>query len=574
MIMKNREVAQLLYKIADLLEIQGVDWKPQAYRKAAQNIEVLDNDISDLYKQGKLDEIPGVGKGIIKKIEEYLKTGKSSSYQKLKKKTPVDVETLMKLQGLGPKKIKLLYNKLKIRNITELEKAAKEERIQTLNGMGEKTEADILENIERYRQSKGRLLLGYAISIANEIVFMLKKLKNVDKVEIVGSFRRGKESIGDIDILVVSNKNDKESLMKIMNYFSNMHSVKKVISKGLKRTSVVLEDGLDADLRIFSKDEFGAAMLYFTGSKEHNIELRTLAITKKMKLNEYGLFKGKKLVASKTEDEIYKKLELQFIVPELRESHGEIEVAKNSKIPKLIELNDIKGDLHIHSVYSDGSNRIKEMALAAEQLGYKYIAMTDHSGRLKIANAMTTKEIKKQWKEIDKLNKTLKGIKILKGVEVNILSNGALDIHRKLFSGFDIVLLSIHAGFKMSHRKQTTRILNAISMGYGNILSHPTGRIIGKRPEIKFDMEQVIEVCKERNIAMELNCYPNRLDLKDIYLKKAVDIGCKISLGTDSHSIDTLNFMDIGVKMARRGWVTSKDVINTMTLAELKKWLK
>ncbi|MAH42527.1 DNA polymerase III [archaeon] len=572
--MKNREVAQLLYKIADLLEIQGVDWKPQAYRKAAQNIELLDSDISDLYKQGKLDEIPGVGKGIIKKIEEYLKTGKSPSYQKLKKKIPVDVETLMKLQGLGPKKIKLLYNKLKIKNITELEKAAKENRIQALNGMGEKTEKDIIENIERYRQSKGRLLLGYAMPITNKIVSMIEKLKNVSKVEVVGSFRRGKESIGDIDILVVSKKNDKESLMKIMDYFANMSSVEKVLAKGPKRTRVVLEDGIEVDLAIFDSTVFGTAMIFFTGCKNHNIELRTLAINKKMKLNEYGLFKGKKIIAGKTEREVYKKLGMQFIPPELREAHGEMEAAKNNKIPKLIELNDIKGDFHIHSTYSDGSNKIKEMALAAKQLGHKYIAITDHSGRLKIANAMTTKDIKKQWKEIDKLNKTLKGIKILKGVEVNILSNGALDIHRKLFSGFDIVLLSIHAGFKMSSREQTNRILNAISMGYGNILSHPTGRIIGKRPEISFDMKQVLETCKERNIAVELNCYPNRLDLKDIYLKKAVDIGCKIALGTDAHGTDALSFMDIGVKMARRGWVTPKDVVNTMALSELKKWLK
>ncbi len=568
--MKNQEVASLLYRIADLLEIQGVDWKPSAYRKAAQNIEVMSTDILEMYKQGKLNSIPGVGEGLTKKIEEYLKTGKSAYYQKLKKKIPVDVESLMMIPGLGPKKIRLLYKKLKIRTIAELENAAKQHKLQELEGMGEKSEKDVIDGIERLRQSKGRMLLGYAKPVAEEIVSLLKKEKDVDVVKIVGSYRRAKENIGDLDILVVSKT---DSVMNIMNYFSSMHMVKKVISKGSKRTSVVLKEGLGADLRVFGKNEFGAAMMYFTGSKEHNILLRRLAIDKHMKLNEYGLFKGKNAVAGKTEQEVYKKLGLQYIPPELREAQNEIEVAKQNKIPRLIERKDVKGDLQMHTTYSDGANSIKEMALTAKQLGHKYIAVTDHSGKLHIANAMTTKEIKKQWKEIDKLNKSLKGIKILKGVEVNIMSNGALDIDRRLFAGFDIVLLAIHSGFKLPVREQTERIVNAISMRYGNILAHPTGRMIGKRPEMKYDIEQVMGVCKEKDVAVELDCYPNRMDLRDVYLKKAKEIGCKVSLGTDAHSVDSLSFIDNGIGMARRGWLEPKNVINTMTLSELKKWL-
>lgn len=571
--MRNQKVAELLYKIADLLELQGVNWKPQAYRKAARSIESLSDDVYDFYKQGRLLDIPGVGEGIAKKIEDYLKNGKSQYYDKLKKKTPIDVESLMSIPGMGPKKIQLIHKKLKVRNLTDLEKAAKEHKLQRLSGMGKKSENDIIEGIERFKQSKGRMLLDQAADIGNQLLALLRKNDDVEQAEIVGSYRRCKETVGDLDILVVAKKTNK-TIEEITKYFSSLPAVRKIVSTGPRRTSVILKEGINADLRIFDKNQFGAAMLYFTGSKEHNILLRRIAIEKGMKLNEYGLFKNEKLVASKTETDIYKTLGLQYVPPELREAQGEIDAAEKNQLPNLIERKDIKGDLQMHTKYSDGISTIEEMAIAAAKLGHDYIAVTDHSGRLKIANAMTNAEIKKQWNEIDSLNKELKTITIMKGVEVNITPDGELDIDTKLLPGFDIVLLAVHSSFKMPANEQTERIIKAIESGYGNVLSHPTTRIIGQRQEISFDMSAVMRACKENNVAMELDCYPNRMDLKDVYLKMAADMGCKISVGTDAHSAKGLQAIDAGVGTLRRGWLEPEDVINTMTISKLNKWLK
>ncbi|MFH1420652.1 MAG: DNA polymerase/3'-5' exonuclease PolX [Candidatus Aenigmatarchaeota archaeon] len=563
--MKNFEVANLLYKIADILEMQNVQWKPQAYRRAAQSIENMSEDIEVLYKQGKLKEIPGVGKAIAEKISEYLATGKLRYYEKLKKKLPVKLDELMSVPGLGPKKIMNLYNKLHIKNVRELEAAAKKHKIQKLEGMGTKSEVDIITGIERMRRSAGRMLLGFAIPIAEDIHRKLSSLAYVKDVKIVGSYRRCKETIGDFDILVVSPKPK-----LVMDFFASMPNVKNIEAKGSTKTSVTLDMGMDADLRVFSKEEFGAAMLYFTGSKEHNILIRRLAMKKGWKLSEYGLFKGKKRIAGKTEQEVYRKLGMQYIPPEMREANGEIELAMKRKIPKLIELKDIRGDLQLHTTYSDGTNSIKEIAGAAKQRGYDYIAITDHYGSLKIAGAMTPAEARKQWKEIN----GIKSIHVLKGVEININKNGSLDMDKKLLDGFDIRLIAVHSSFKMPAQEQTKRLLKAVESGYANVLAHPMTRMIGKRDEIKFNIEKVFQACKDNKVALEIDAYPDRSDLRDVYLRIAKELGCKISMGTDAHNADSLRFMEIGVGMARRGWLEKKNIINTMTYSQLKKWLK
>ena len=392
--MKNLLIAEILYKIADLLEIQEVDFKPRAYRKAALNIEAMNEPIEDYYKQGKLKEIPGVGEGISKKIEEIIKTGTCREYEKLKKQVPVDFESLMKIEGLGPRKIKLLYQKLKIKSIQDLEEAIQEHKLSRLEGFGEKTELNLQQSLGFFRKSKGRFLLSEILPIAEDIKDYLKKKSS--RVEIAGSLRRFKETIGDVDILAIGEK-------ELIDYFTKYKNAKKILAKGSNKSSVLLDNGLQVDLRLIPRKSFGAALQYFTGNKEHNIHLRILAQKKGLKLSEYGLFRGNRIIAGRTEEEVYKKLGLHYIEPELREDSGEIEAAKN--LPILIQLNDIKGDLHTHTKYSDGNDTIEEMAKQAINLGYEYIAITDHYGSLKIANAMNSSRIKKQWKEIDTLNK-------------------------------------------------------------------------------------------------------------------------------------------------------------------------
>jgi len=564
LVMKNQEVARILYEIADLLEIQGIEFKPRAYRKAAQNIEGLGMDIEDLYKEGKLESVPGVGKSIAKKIEEYLKTGRVKKLEELKKEIPVDIESLMEVEGLGPKMIKVLYEKLGVKNLDDLEKVAKEKRIRHLKGFGEKTELKILEGIEIARQRQHRFILGYVLPEAKRIVEKLKP--HVKKIEMAGSIRRRKETIGDIDILAVA-----ENAEKIMDMFVRMEEVDKVLAKGVTKSSVRLHGGIQVDLRIVPEESFGSALQYFTGSKEHNIEVRKVAIKHGYKLNEYGLFEGDKRIAGEDEMGVYKALGMQWIPPEMRENRGEVELALENKLPKIVEYDDIKGDLQMHTQWSDGVNTIEEMVEEARKLGHKFIAITDHAGSLKIAGGMDEEEIIEQAKEIEKLREKYDDIYIFHGVEANIMKDGTVDVGKEVLKKVDVVLASIHSAFRMEEKEMTARLLKAMENEYVDIIAHPTCRVIQKREPIKVDMEKVMEMAKENNIILEINAYPERLDLNDVNVKMAVEHGVKLSIGTDAHNKEHLRFYELGTAVARRGWAGKKDIINTYEVRKLRK---
>lgn len=558
--MKNLKVAQILYKIADLLEIQEVEFKPVAYRRAAMSIENLSDSIEDYYKNDKLKDIPGVGEGIAKKIVEIIKTGTCKEFKKLKKRVPVDFENLLKVEGVGPRTVKILYKKLKIKNLKDLEKAAKQGKISRLKDFGNKTEENILESLDFVKKHKGRFLLGDALSVAEDIKnYLLKKSK---KIEIGGSLRRYEETIGDVDILAVGDK-------KLVEYFTKYNDVVKVLAKGPSKSSIILDTGLQVDLRLVKYNQFGAALQYFTGNKEHNIELRKLAIKKGYKLNEYGLFKGKNFVSGKTEREVYNKLGLQYIEPELRTNTGEIEVAKIKKLPNLITLKDIKGDLQVHSKWSDGSDQLKDIADYCKKLGYDYFAITDHFGSLRIANSLNRNRIRKQWQEIDKLNKG--EFTILKGAEVNIKLNCSLDIDSPTLKELDYVIAAVHSGLR---NNVTNRTIKAMENRYVNAIAHPSGRLINTREGAILDYEKLFDKSVETGTFFEINSCPERLDLDSVNVKSAIDKNCKLLINTDAHSVDSLNFMKFGVGTARRGWCESNGVINTFTLNKLQKHLQ
>ena len=571
--MKNLEVAELLRKIAQLLEIKGdIVFKIRAYEKAALVIENLDEDIVDVWKKEKLDDIPGVGEALTKKISEFLETGELEYYEKLKKQVPVNMEELGKVSGLGPKTIMKLYKELNVKNLKDLEKAAKKKKIENIEGLGKVVEENILKSIDFAKSSGDRFLLGPALDIAEQITGKLKKFKEVNKIEVAGSLRRMKETIGDIDILITS-----KNPGKVMDFFTKMNDVEQILAKGPTKSSVRLREGLQADLRVLPEKIYGAALLYFTGSKQHNIVLRKIAIKKGMKLSEYGVFNKKtnKLLAGKTEEECYNKLGLKYVEPEIREDEGEIELAFKGKLPKLIGYNDLKGDLQMHTKYSDGNNTIMEMALAAKKLGHKYICFTDHVGEtFMIANSLNEKRIKKQKKEIDKANKQIKNLTILRGGEVNIKGDGTMDIKNSVLKELDIVLASIHSGFKNPKEKITKRITKAMENPNVDIIAHPTGRLINQRPPIEFDLDKILDKAKQTKTVLEINASPDRLDLKDIHVRAAVKAKVKLSIGTDSHDADQLRNYKLGIATARRGWATKKDIINTCSVKDMLKLLK
>ena len=569
--MKNIEVAELLNEIADYLEFADDTFRVRAYRKAALVIEGLSEDIEQVWKDGRLEELPGIGEGIAKKIDEFLKTGKLKHLDELKKKTPVDMESLGRIEGMGPKTILKLYRELKIKNVAGLEKAAKQGKIQKIEGLGPTVEQNIIKSIEFAKKSKDRVPLGFALGSAEEVTKYLKALKEVQKVSVAGSTRRMKETIGDIDILATS-----KSPQIVIDFFAKMPNVAQVLAKGPTKSSVRLKEGMQVDLRVLNDNIFGAALLYFTGNKEHNIILRRIAIKKGLKLSEYGLFDSRtnRLVAGRTEEEVYKKLGMDYIEPEMREDEGEIEMAQHHMLPKLIGYNNIKGDLQMHTKWSDGNNTVEEMALAAKKLGHEYICITDHTGKLAIANALDEKRIKGQRKEIDKLNKKLSGIEILQGVEVNITDDGKLDMPDKVLKEMDIVVASIHSGFKNPKEKITRRMVKAIENENVDIIAHPTGRLITKRESYDIDLEAVFDAAKRTNTIMEINSYPERMDLRDSHVRAAVKAGVKLVISTDAHNTDQLHFFKLGIGTARRGWATKNDIINTRKLKDMIRMLK
>lgn len=566
--MKNQLVAAILNQVADLMEIEAVDFRTKAYRRAAHTVDTLSEDIEDIKNEGRLQELPGIGAKIAGKIEEIVETGSLGYLNNLKKEFPVDYDALMAVEGLGPRSIKQLYNELGIKNLDDLEKNAKRHRIRRLKGMGDKTERKILINIDFARKSTGRNLLGHILPFAKEIKEDLAGLDYVFRVEIAGSIRRRKETVGDIDILVTTNKPN-----EVMEYFSGIDLVDDVVVKGPTKSTVRLkENGIDVDLRAFEDEIFGSALMYFTGSKETNVELRRIAIAKGLKLSEYGVFRGDNLLAGRTEEDIFKTLGMDYIEPELRENTGEIEAAINNRLPILLNHSDICGDLQMHTEWSDGSANINDMAYEAKKMGYEYITITDHSGTLRIANGMNEKTILKQMHEITNINNEIDDIEILKGIETNIDSYGLPDVPDKILKDMDIVIAGIHSGFKQNKNELTRRIISAMENDNINIIAHPMGRKIQERNAYELDLERIFETSNDTGTLLEVNSQMNRLDLKDMDIKIAVEHGCKLVINTDAHSIPELKNMDLGVSTARRGWAKKGDIVNTLSLKKLLKF--
>jgi DNA polymerase (family X) len=574
--MKNQELAKIFNEIADFLEMDGVAFKPYAYQRAAVGLGSMEESVEDIYKKGgkkALEEIPGVGKSIASSIEEYLKTGKIKYYNFLRKRTPINMEELIAVEGLGPKRVKFLYDKLGIANLKDLEKAAKADKISPLFGFGKKTEENILEGIEFLKRSKGRFLLGEILPKVKEVYKKLKDQKEVEQISVGGSIRRMKETIGDADFLVTS-----KSPKKIMDFFVSLPGIVKIWGKGATKASVRMKEGFDMDIRVVPKKSYGAALQYFTGSKDHNIVLRKIAIEKGLKLSEYGLFSGKKVIAGSNEKEVYRVLGLDWIEPELRENNGEIQAAQKHQLPKIIRQEDIRGDLHVHSDWDGGVNPIESLAKAAINLGYEYLGISDHTKFLRIEHGLDEKKLTKRNQEIDKINEKFKTqglkFKILKGCEANILNDGSIDIKDETLKELDFVIAGIHSNFKMEKFRMTERMIKAMQNPNVDIISHPTGRILKKRDEYQIDFDKILGIAKETGTILEVSAWYERLDLNDKNIRKAKEAGVKMVINTDAHQKDQLKLIDFGVAQSRRGWAEKEDIINCWPLDKLLTYFK
>jgi len=568
--MKNLEVSQIFRDIANILEIKGENpFRIRAYERAAQNIEGLTENIEDFIKEERLTQISGIGKYLADRIKEFVKTGKIKIYEDLKRSIPAGLLDLLNIPSVGPKTAKLLYEKLKIKGVADLEKAIKNNKLQGIFGIKEKTIENILKGIGVLKRGKERMTLAQAIQVADEFLNALKKLPDTKTVSVAGSLRRQKETVRDIDILVISQKPH-----KIIHSFTSLPYVAGILAKGETKASVRTSDDVQVDCRVEAEKSFGAALLYFTGSKNFNIKLRQLAIKKGLKINEYGVFKNNRFMVGKTEEEIFKILDMAYVEPELREDSGEIELARRFNLPALIELKDLKGDLHVHSNWSDGRNSIEEMASACQKIGYSYVAITDHSPSLKVAGGLSIAELKKKKQEIDKVNKKLKGFRVLYGTEVDIDSGGNIDYRDAILQEFDVVVAAIHTGFKQSRVQLTRRLLRACANKYVHIIAHPTGRLWGVRDAYDIDFQQVLKAARETNTSLEINAFPQRLDLNDLNCRRAKEAGVKLVINTDSHTAEQLPAIKFGIAVARRGWLTKNNVINTLSVEELVKILK
>ncbi len=569
---KNVAIAKIFSDIANLLKIKDENrFKIRAYERVAATIENLPMEVETFYKTGQLDDIPGVGEAIAKKIEELIETGKLEYYEKLKESIPPGVLELLNIPEVGPRKAKLFFEELGIDSVKKLEEAAHQHRLQNLPGMGEKAEENIKRGIQLYNRREKRFLLGTALPIAEDILEQLKSLQEVHQIVIAGSLRRRKETIGDIDILITSQEPE-----MIMQKFIHLPQVKEVLAEGHTKSAILTHHDIHVDLRVVETESFGAALQYFTGSKDHNVQLREMAVKQGLKINEYGVFQTKEdqKVAGKNEQEIYQILGLPFIVPELREDRGEFEAAQKNQLPELITGDDIKGDLHIHTSYSDGLNTIEEMVQEAQKKGYLYIAITDHSQSLQVARGLNEKRLAEQIDRIDRMNQNLDGFTVLKGIEVDIKSDGTLDLPDGILERLDIVIAAIHSGFRQEKGQIMERLTSAMKNPHVNIIAHPTGRIIGYREPYAIDMPEIIRIAAENKIALEINASPERMDLNDIYTRSAGEQGVCLSIGTDAHQLSSLDHMAYGISIARRGWLEKNDVLNTLSLAELKEKLK
>ncbi len=564
--MLNKKIADIFYEIADLLELQGVSFKPRAYRRGARNIESMKENIRELYEEGDLKDIDGVGKAMEGKIEEIIETGSLGYLEDLREEVPAGLVDVMRVPDVGPKSAKKLYDELGVVDLESLKEKAENGEIRDIKGFGEKTENKILEGIEMLEKVSGRHLMHQIIPLSEELIEFMKP--HVDKIETAGSLRRKKETIGDIDILATGNSDE------IMDSFVQYEDIEDVLVKGDTKTSIRMKNGIQADVRVVDAESWGSALMYFTGSKEHNVKLRQVAIDNGYKLNEYGLFQKETedLVVSETEEEIYKKLGMDWTPPELREDRGEIKAAQEGKLPDLVTLDDIKGDLQSHSNWSDGRNTIDEVAEEAQSKGYEYIALTDHSQGLSVANGLTKEDLAERLEEIENVQEDY-DIKLLNGIEVDIKKDGTLDMDNETLEGLDIVLGAVHSNFKMGEKEQMKRITDAFSTGFIDIFAHPTGRKIGEREPYNVDMMELIGSARDNNVLLEINAHPIRLDLDSSNARRAMEEGVMISIGTDAHGLKHLDYMKYGVGVARRAWLEPKNVLNTRNLTELMEFL-
>lgn len=570
--MTNREIAHVLAEMAVFYEMEGVGFKPAAYENAAAGVESSGLDAAGLYQGGgrkALKKISGVGEGISRHIEQLLNTGTFPEYKKFHKKYPMDVLALTSIEDVGPKRARLLYEKLRVRTLDELERAARAGKIRALAGFGEKTEAKIIKGIELKKRSGGRYILGHILPTATRMEEELRAVPGVKHAVVAGSIRRRQETIGDIDILVTTSQPE-----KVMAVFTGFPEVKEVLEHGPTMTRVRLDNGCQADVRVIPDESFGAALQYFTGSKEHNVVVRKMAIAAGLKLNEYGLWRGKKRLASKTEADVYQALGLQIMPPEIRTDSGEIEAAKKRKLPDLVPYGAVRGDLQVQSDWTDGEVSIAAMASAAQKLGLEYICITDHTKSLAMTGGLDESGLEKQGREIETLNAKLSGFRVLKGAEVNIMKGGDLDIGDAALKKLDVVGAAIHAHFNLSPAEQTRRVIRAMKNPHLDIMFHPTGRNLQKREPIDLDIEAVIKAAKATGTALEIDAYPDRSDLRDVHVRMAVALGVKLVVDTDAHATEHLKYLDLGLAIARRGWATKKDILNTRTLEELLQWFK
>jgi DNA polymerase (family 10) len=542
----------------------------RAYRSAAQTLRALPHAAHELVDQGEdLSKLSGIGKDLAAKIAEIVETGSLSLLDEIARETPPELAHLLEIPGLGPRRARALHESLGIDTLEDLASAARAGHVRELAGFGKKTEQAILSALEQRRSRPRRTLWLEAEPVALDLVAYLKRKQGVKQVELAGSFRRRRETVGDLDILVTCARGT-----QVVDHFVAHEDVDEVVAHGTTRSTVRLRSGLQVDLRVVPEVSYGAALHYFTGSKSHNIAIRKLGVRRKLKINEYGVFRGDKREAGRTEAEVYRKVGLPYIAPELREDRGEIEAARHKRLPELIELADIRGDLHVHTNASDGHASIEQMAAAARKLGYAYLAISDHTQAARIAGGLDPKTMRRHLARIEKLNAKLKGIRLLKAAEVDVLENGSLDLPSDVLRELDLAVCAVHSGFGLSRERQTERILRAMDNAWCHVLAHPTGRLLGQREPYDVDLERVIEAAAERGCLLEVNAQPQRMDLPDVWCKAAKEAGVKLAISTDAHSTDQLDYMRLGVGYARRGWLEADDVLNTRSWSELEKLLR
>ena len=566
----NSDVAEIFREVADLLDIEGANqFRVRAYRNAARTIATLSRNVADLVEDGEdLTELEGIGEDLAGKIEEIVKTGSLEQLQEIKQRTPPELAGMLDIAGLGPKRVQAIYEELEITTLDELREAAEEGEIQDLEGFGEKTQQNILDELER-EPEEGRTLLSVAEEYVAPLIEYLCGVEGVEQVEAAGSYRRRKETVGDLDILATGQDGE-----RIIERFVEYEDVEEIVSQGETRSTVLLRLGIQVDLRVVAQESYGAALLYFTGSKAHNIALRNMALDRDWKINEYGVFEAEDRIAGETEGEIYELLDLAYVVPELREDRGELEAAQKGELPHLVTLEDLRGDLQSHTKSSDGHGTLEEMADAAREMGYEYLAITDHSQYVGVTQGLDAGELAEQMDAIDALNEKLEGIRLLKAIEVDILEDGSLDLPDDVLEVLDLRICSVHSKFNLSRDEQTERILRAMDNPNFNILAHPTGRRIQERRPYEVDMERLLEGALERGCFLEVNAQPDRLDLDDVYCKMAKEMGLRLSISTDAHRPVELEYMRFGVGQARRGWLEPDDVLNTRSWNDLKELLK